>query len=411
MKKNLKHFKFKYADSSRNRRLPLVAGLLLIFCALAPVFLGSSAHAVSYSLVTHRQIQMSDSNPGDVGVSYAVSFIPSATSEVLEGILVDFCSNDPIIGDTCTAPTGMSIGASPAVTTPTGFQGSPTWVYNKLSGGQTLTITDTSGATTSATSSTPITFTLSAVTNPTGSAGSFYARIITYTVVGSGGSPLSAYTATNINNSGAYTVQDAGGIALSTVQTVTITSKVQETLTFCIYSGSFDVSGNCSGTYTPVSLGNNNDVLSISGPFVDITTKYDIQTNASHGAIVNFTGTPLEDTNGDIIQNTSSSGTGSSAATGYPSSPGTQQFGMCSWSGSGGGATTTNLQIATTYSGNNTSGGQGTTCSSQTSQSAGTGSFGGAGTADFGFNTASAGGTYGDTLATSRQLGTLHKVV
>src|ERR1035438_927758 len=50
--------------------------------------------------VQTRQIELSNSAISATGVNYSVSFYPTATT-VVGGIVIDFCANDPIIGDTC----------------------------------------------------------------------------------------------------------------------------------------------------------------------------------------------------------------------------------------------------------------------------------------------------------------------
>lgn len=375
-----------------SRSSAVIAAMALVLFASMPLFTNSVASA--YGLVTSRSIEMSDSSASATGVQYAVSFIPSVTSETIGGIVVDFCSNDPILGDSCstTAALDASVTASPAIspTTPTGFStSSGTWVAstNGSSPYATLFVTNTTAQTASATSSTPITFTITTAVNPTTSNSTFYARILTYST----SAAALAYTSTAVG-----TPVDAGGIALSTANNVVITAKVQEQITFCIYettqtSGSSPGAGdggNCSGTGSTVTLGNANGVLSSAGPFVDVGTHYDIQTNALHGAVIRFWG-PVLTSGSNTIESSSLSGTGSVAATAYASTADAPQFGLCTYAVSG---TTANLTAATTYNG-------GTNCNTVT-QTAGFGSVGGNGSATFGFNIASASTYYGDTLAT-----------
>src|ERR1035438_8988504 len=77
--------------------------------------------------VQTRQIQLSNSAISATGVNYTVSFYPTAVTAV-GGITIDFCANDPIIGDTCTAPASpFTVGASPTFTGPTGIGVGGTW--------------------------------------------------------------------------------------------------------------------------------------------------------------------------------------------------------------------------------------------------------------------------------------------
>jgi len=348
----------------------VAAGFML--ATIAPVILVDTVAA--YGQVTTRSIELSNSAVSSTGVTYLVTFTP-ATNVSLGGIVVDFCSNDPIIGDTCTAPAGFSLGASPTVAVTSGIATGGSWGATTNGGHSTLFETNATAQAITGTS-TPIVLTITGVTNPS-ALGTFYGRIITYDTQ----AHANAYTATVLGSG----VTDAGGVALSTVQQITITSKVQEVLTFCLYTTAFD-NGACSGTGSTVTLGNNNGVLSTSGPFVDNTTKYDIQSNALHGVAIRFTGT-VPTSGSNVIEASTNSGAGATATSAYASTSGSPQFGLCTWSAGG---TTANLTPAAPYNDAN--------CNT-TTQSAGTGTVGGNGTANFGFNIANASSTYGDVLA------------
>src|SRR5262245_36639675 len=58
--------------------------------------------------ITVRSIKISSSQPNANNVIYGVGFTTATTSNV-GGIVVDFCSNTPIIGDTCTAPAAFDL--------------------------------------------------------------------------------------------------------------------------------------------------------------------------------------------------------------------------------------------------------------------------------------------------------------
>jgi len=343
---------------------------------LAPLMLLETASA--YGQVQLRSVELSNSVVSATNVTYNVSFEPSTTANI-GGIDVDFCSNDPIIGDSCTAPTGFSLTASPAITQPTGFS-TANGTYAGTSNGahNLLFLTDPTNNTPSSTSN-PISFTITNVTNPS-TLGTFYARILTYDTQ----ADANAYTSGSVPSTG---ILDAGGAALSTVQAITITSKVQEVITFCVYTVTFDP-GDCSAaTGTAVALGNNHGVLSTAGPFVDNTTKYDIQTNALHNVTIRFTGT-VPTSGSNVIEASTNSGMGATATSAYASASNSPQFGLCTWAAGG---TTANLTPSAPYNDSN--------CHS-TTESATTGTPGGTGGANFGFNIANASSTYGDVLAT-----------
>jgi len=295
--------------------------------------------------LTTRSITMSDSTASASSVTYTVAFTFATTNNV-QGIIVDFCDNSPIIGDTtCTAPSGFSITASPAVANQSSTAGCNLSTFTtaaQLNTNRTLELTAASPV--SMTASCAGSFDLTTVTNPNTANHTFYARIYTYaTTTGANG-----YTVAN-PDAGATHI-DHGGIALSTAANITVTAKVQEQLTFCVYTGA-----NCGAGGTAVTLGTNG-VLSSSQSFVDKTTKYDVQTNATSGATVKVKGATL--TSG---ANTIAALTGSPAV--YASN--TSQFGICTYESSG-----SNLTPTANYIGTN----GGNSCTSTTQGASGDGS-------------------------------------
>jgi hypothetical protein len=365
--------------NSMRRAAALVSATVLIAGVLIPFINASEASAITYNLVTSRNIEMSDSNISDGSVTYQVGFYPGS-SYTVKGIVVDFCAATPIINAACSAPAGLNITTTPTVATSGGLNVGLTgaWTAGYLAnGGVNSILTLISATGTAVTSGTQIIFTLSGVTN-TSALGTFYARILTYQATAGA---TSYSPALNGASTGAA-VQDAGGIALSTVSQLTITSKVQEQITFCIDT---NAAANCpAASGTAVLLGDTNDVLSTSGPFVDKNAQYIIQTNAATGAAIRIKGGTL--TNGGQTIAALTSATASSS--------GTSQFGMCTYESAG-----TNLAISTAP--DRYDGGAGTQCSAgNSSQTAGTGSTGGAGSVLYLFNTANTNSTFGDQIAT-----------
>jgi hypothetical protein len=343
--------------------------------------------AGAYGQPTYRTITMSNATPSATGVNYYVSFIP-ATGPTIGSIDIDFCANDPIIGDSCTTTGDPSLSGA-SVSTPTGFSTSTgSWgaLYN--SGHTSLFESNATAQTPSSLGVTAITFTISNVTNPS-TTGGFYARIYTFDTQSHGNS--SNYLSGGNPGTG---ILDAGGDALSTVAQITITAKVQETISFCVYTGIYDGAGGaCSGpTGYSVTLGNSYGVLSSSSSYTDISTKYDIQTNALHGATIVFTGTPPTSSS-NVIQYGATDAMGTTAGTSYVSviganSPYKSQFGLCTWSAFG---ATSNITPVSPYGNSN--------CSSVTTGA------NAAGSAQFGFDTANAANTstdpYGSEIATA----------
>ncbi len=275
--------------------------------------------------VSTRSITLSDSTPAATGVTYAVTFTP-ATSVTHPDVIIDFCSNDPLVGDTCTATAGTDTPNFGSATASSG------WTLSTIGSGRGVKLTTT---TLSFTNGTPVTITLSNVTNPSNTA-TFYGRILTYLTGGAG---------TNTSASpGSYV--DYGGTALSTASNITITSKVFETLTFCVYQSS-------CGTAPSLTLGDpTTGALSTSNAYVNSNAQYTLATNASNGVNVTMLGTTLCRSTGANCATGASQYTISSVGT--TSTPpntgteaistGTEQFGMCADKNS-----STALTVNTTY--------------------------------------------------------------
>jgi len=297
------------------KKLSLVGlAALLGLAGVLPALIFDSSQVFAGAQVQSRSIKMSSSTPSATGVTYTVTFTPQ-TNETHPDVVVDFCSNDPLIGDTCTATAGTDTPnfTSAAIST-SGWtlatEGSDRGVY--------LTTT-----TNSFTASTPVTLTITNVTNPSnsGSSGSFYGRILDYATGGGSG-----YTATV---PGTYV--DWGGVALSTAQNITVQAKVFETLSFCVYNGT-------CGTQAALDLGAaSTGALSTGTAYVNSGASYSIATNAYHGVAVTMTGQTLCN---QSTLNFTNCPTGASAntisaigTTALISSVGTSQFGMCAYNG------------------------------------------------------------------------------
>jgi hypothetical protein len=269
----------------------VTTALLLSMAATLPVLLPQSASA--YGQVTSRQIVLSSSAVSDTAVKYEVSFKP-ATSSTVKSVAVDFCATSPILNDTCTATVGTTTPtiASATVTTTGGttstggsnnFSGL-TWTVTPTNSNRTFTIANASGV--ALTAGTTYTFTINGVTNHSTN-GSFYARLLTFpndtTSNYAGG-----YTATNL---GTNIPTDAGGIALSLANQLTVTSKIQETITFCMYTNS---PANCAAASgTAVTLGDGNGVLANFATTYQATAGFGLASNAQSGVSVRLKGDTL----------------------------------------------------------------------------------------------------------------------
>jgi hypothetical protein len=376
------------------RSVTLTLAALLFLASLVPLLTRQKAGA--YALLPTRSITMSTSQEAATSVTYHVRFDIATTSN-LGGLIVEFCSESPIIGDTtCTGPTGFDIG------TPT-VSGQSDGVATDPVDGVTVGDCNLSTITTAAdlgatnhtlelSNATPVSLTsgqtcffdLTTATNPSTTNSTFYARIYTYATQAA----ASGYTLANPAAGGA--IVDAGGIAMSTAQQITITSKVQERLTFCVYTTvlfTTTTDNNCSTkTGSTISLGDTNGVLDSAGAFVDKTAYYSVTTNASGAAAIRMKGDTLELTPACAAATCRIEAIGAAEAA---STPGTEQFGFCTYQIDG-----TGMTIDADYDGTN-----GVNNCSNTSQTAGTGVNGGDGSSFFAFNTTNTTTLYGDPIA------------
>jgi hypothetical protein len=304
----------------RTVRLHIYAVVVLAVAVvpLLPILTQSAAAAQ----VTTRSIQMSSSVPSATNVTYAVKFTLATTSPPnIQGIVLDFCDNDPLVGDTtCTTPAGFSLTASPTVNNLstgscvlTAFTTVTTANSNR-----TLEFYDNAGAV-AETSGGVCTFNVTTVTNPSTANHSFYARVYTMDTT----THTTGYAAGTATGS-----VDSGGFALSTASQITISATVQETLTFCV-SGALPGAG-CSGTSTPALTIGHGAPPVITASAVDQAPAYaQTTTNANGGIAVDMKASNtcanggLSSTGGTVCN---IPGAGSSAVALVA---GTAKFGMC----------------------------------------------------------------------------------
>lgn len=266
MKQNNKIFK----------RLSAVAtSLLLVSAALGPILLSSSQ--VSALELGNRQLEMSSAVPGATGVVYDLTFTPS-TTESSASIVLDFCSDSPIIGATCAFNTTAGSNTVPTFTSaPTASTGTVTDLGS--SPYHTIAITGLA-----LTAGTPVTITLTGFTNPSVAA-SFYGRLLTYS-----GSGATAYVPASTSGGsptlGSYV--DSGGLALSTTNTISVTATVEEQLTFCASGAQLTGAETCSSATTPaITLGSGSpQVLGTTASTASIYTQ--LSSNALNGVTVNM---------------------------------------------------------------------------------------------------------------------------
>ena len=271
------------------------------------MFFASGVQA--YTQMSSRAILM-NTNLAGATAQYTLTFTPYGATSI-GTIIVDFCQEDPIPGDTCTGPSSMSLSVG-SVTAPSGT-GISGWT------GKTLIGTHAIGFYNPSTAQSPsgvITTVWGGNTNPNVT-GTFYARILTYAAVSTG--ETGVYTSTAIG-----TPIDAGGAALAITVGITITAKVQEQLTFCVWTGATCGTGN---TVNIGAASNGDWILSSGNIYGDANTQFSITTNALHAVNVQAFGNVL--TSGtNYIEASGTSGMGA-AAQGYAATAGTPQYGFC----------------------------------------------------------------------------------
>lgn len=349
--------------------------------------------------MSERNIRLSSSANGTLtdgqDVTYRVGFKVADDTQNIGGIVVEFCANTPIIGDSCTAPTGFDVDAANlAIANVTFITGFTVDVAESTVNKVVLN---------HATSINPGTAELiefelgtaaanDGIDNPENANTTFYARILTYTSA----TGADDYTSTDIDGPTNTTPPvDAGGVALSTAAQITITAKVPEKLTFCVYTtGTGNDCTTKSGT--AITLGDTNGVLSDTGAYVDKNAKYTVATNALFDVVIRVKGGTLKTTPACPETTGQSCSIDATGDPGAVSAPGTEQFGFCTYVSND---TTPTATLTPTAPYNDS-----TDCAT-TTQTAGTGTPGGAGTptpATFAFfndSTAGTTSTYGDQFA------------
>jgi hypothetical protein len=282
-----------HASALSKRATSLFAAGVLASAALVPVLLISQASA--FAQLNERQIDIYTSEVSAADVVYTVSFEPATTGNI-RTIIVDFCDS-PLIGTVCNAPAGLdSNEAGLGVYNETGSGFGTAWAVDTgESTANKVVIKDAAG--TSVTAGNTVSFDLgngttgNGIDNPS-TLGSFYARILTYATDTAGDSYDSSSTGSN--NAPAATV-DAGGVALSTANQLTINARVQEVLQFCVGTDDAASADDCtdiSGTTVDIGViqsgsvsispvattagGNNRNGLAM------------VRTNAVNGVVIDY---------------------------------------------------------------------------------------------------------------------------
>lgn len=247
----------------KDRTGNIIVSVALLVGVTAPGFISTY---VSADQVTSRSIALSSTSADSSGVTYSVDFTaPTAAS----AFAILFCSNSPLPGVACTAPTGFD--ATAAASTTAGFT-TVTGSTNNV----VVTGTIGTGAT--------VAVDLTGIHNPT-AAGPLYARISTYASTANATADMAA-TGTSQGTLGV----DNGGVAISITNSIGVSGAVLESLVFCV-SGTTITTGDCTGTTSPVlKLGEavGSTVALVPGTVSTGNLYTLISTNASSGAVVNL---------------------------------------------------------------------------------------------------------------------------
>ena len=216
---------------------------------------------VSAAQVTVRSVELSNSSVSSTNVSYGVNFTTVASAGAF---VVDFCSNTPLIGQACTAPTGFTAAGATTAT--------PSFSIDSATA--TRVVVDGTLAAT-----TEISVVIGGITNPS-TAGPLYARIVTFD-----NATNAAASTPQVLGSGAV---DEGGVAISITDTIGVSGTVLETLTFCVAGAEIDA--DCQNiTEDPVlELGETvGDVVALTPNVVSEGSIYtQVSTNAAGGVVV-----------------------------------------------------------------------------------------------------------------------------
>lgn len=211
--------------------------------------------------ITARSLKLSDARGGNHNTTYSITFTPGTTG-LVGSMEFQFCSNSALIEDACTPPYGLDLLNANVISQSgtAGFMKSNSSSVNDFIVSQAVPIT---------VSSTPINFTLDAITNPT-TEGSYYLKVFTYPNSNASGSPT-----------------DFGAMAFPINPGFTVSSEVPPYLTFC---GGVSITGfDCStANDSVIDFGQFSPAVSSAGQSQLVAA-----TNAGSGYAIYVNGTTM----------------------------------------------------------------------------------------------------------------------
>jgi len=233
----------------------------------------------------NRQLQISNSYASGNAI-YALSFDLSSAGN-LGSIEVEFCSNDPISGNPCTAPNGLDLSGVTLSdqTGQTGFSIDSASTKNRLILNRPVALAAPVG---------PVSYTFTNAINPS-APGSYFVRVQTFVTTDASGS-----------------ASDYGGIAYAINTNLSISAEVPPYIIFCTAVSIPGMScANADGDY--INFGELSSTRPSRGSSQMLTA-----TNARDGYSITVAGTTL--TSGNNVINR--------LAVSDVSRPGTPQFGL-----------------------------------------------------------------------------------
>lgn len=250
-------------SSRRAGRIATTAALLV--ATIVPSFAPALASAAQ---ITDRSVALSSATKGAGTVSYNFKFTQDSDQPE---VVIQFCTNSPLIGEYCDAPAGMIVS--------TAAPGAGVSAIRSASG-NTIKLTK-SGSTED--------LTITNITNPS-AAGTVFARILTYA---------------NSTNADVYSVSDSasalgspvdqGSVAFAITDSVSVSGAVLEALSFCVSAANIIADSDCDNATTPVltlgeDVGDGTKALNATNVSTgSIYTK--LSTNAVKGAVVSLKST------------------------------------------------------------------------------------------------------------------------
>jgi len=295
----MKGFSNKASASLTRRAKALTQAAVILASVVLPILQVGTASAAQ---LTSRKVAISDSRFSQTGVSYVFTFtMPSLAAEV-EGVKIEACTT---ANGACTGPTTFSFtpatyGSQSGWDQAVNFAKDATGGTNCTPGAAVLCLQRTTAG--NETTNVARVITINNVTNAsdvgTNNVENVFLRIQLYTT----------FTTPNY-----VTPADSGVVVTGMVNQLSVQATVEETLTFCLYTGA-----NCAAGGSSVDMG----VQTTASTDTDANTKIDISGNANGGISVGYYSTQTLTSGSNTITSAGTSGTTNSAGT-------QEMFGFC----------------------------------------------------------------------------------